>query len=80
MTEYTVGGDKKVATTAMGELVVAVGKADPNFVVTNADGSFLYFLSKVMVLDVEMFSSWSLLRYVCNFYGTCSSQGVLRIG
>lgn len=39
MTEYTVGGDKKVATTAMGELVVAVGKADPNFVVTNADGN-----------------------------------------
>jgi phosphoketolase len=39
MTEYAVGGDKKVATTAMGELVVAVGKADPNFVVTNADGN-----------------------------------------
>jgi phosphoketolase len=39
LTEYAVGGDKKVATTAMGELVVAVGKADPNFVVTNADGN-----------------------------------------
>lgn len=39
MTEYAVGGDKKVATTAMGELVVHVGKQDPNFVVTNADGN-----------------------------------------
>ncbi|BAQ65746.1 hypothetical protein [Geminocystis sp. NIES-3709] len=39
LTEYTVGGDKKVSTTAMGELVVYVGKNDPNFVVTNADGN-----------------------------------------
>jgi phosphoketolase len=39
LTEYAVGGDKKVATTAMGEIVVAVGKADRNFVVTNADGN-----------------------------------------
>ncbi|MBD2578408.1 phosphoketolase [Oscillatoria sp. FACHB-1406] len=39
LTEYPVGGDKKVATTAMGELVVHVGKKDPNFVVTNADGN-----------------------------------------
>jgi phosphoketolase len=39
LTQYPVGGDKKVATTAMGEIVVAVGKADPNFVVTNADGN-----------------------------------------
>ncbi len=39
LTEYPVGGDKKVATTAMGELVVHVGKNDPNFVVTNADGN-----------------------------------------
>jgi phosphoketolase len=39
MTEYAVGGDQKVATTAMGELVVHVGKQDPNFVVTNADGN-----------------------------------------
>lgn len=31
--------DKQVATTAMGELVVHVGKQDPNFVVTNADGN-----------------------------------------
>ncbi len=32
-------GDKQVATTAMGHLVVAVGKKDPAFVVTNADGN-----------------------------------------
>ena len=30
---------QKVATTALGELVVAVGKKDPYFVVTNADGN-----------------------------------------
>lgn len=39
LTEYPVKGDKKVATTAMGELVVYVGKKDPNFVITNADGN-----------------------------------------
>ncbi len=39
LTEYEVGGDKKVATTAMGEIVVHVGQNDPNFVVTNADGN-----------------------------------------
>lgn len=39
LTEYEVHGDKKVATTAMGELVVHVGKKDPNFIVTNADGN-----------------------------------------
>ncbi|MDJ0530896.1 MAG: phosphoketolase [Xenococcaceae cyanobacterium MO_207.B15] len=37
--EFTVGGDKKVATTAMGEIVAHVGQKDPNFVVTNADGN-----------------------------------------
>ncbi|WP_017307288.1 transketolase [Spirulina subsalsa] len=37
--EYAVGGDKKVATTAMGALVVHVGQNDPSFVVTNADGN-----------------------------------------
>ncbi len=37
--EFAVGGDKKVATTAMGEIVAHVGKKDPNFVVTNADGN-----------------------------------------
>ena len=38
-TEYPVGGEKKVSTTAMGELVVHVGKKDPHFIVTNADGN-----------------------------------------
>ena len=36
---FTVGGDKKVATTAMGALVAHVGQQDPQFVVTNADGN-----------------------------------------
>ena len=37
--EYAVGGEKKVATTAMGTLVAHVGKQDPNFIVSNADGN-----------------------------------------
>jgi phosphoketolase len=37
--EYAVGGEPKVATTAMGRLVGIVGKKDPNFLVTNADGN-----------------------------------------
>ncbi|MEO0949261.1 MAG: phosphoketolase, partial [Cyanobacteria bacterium J06641_5] len=37
--EFPVGGDKKVATTAMGELVASVGQQDPNFIVANADGN-----------------------------------------
>lgn len=36
---YEVKGEKKVATTAMGSLIAHVGKQDPNFVVTNADGN-----------------------------------------
>lgn len=32
-------GDKQVPSTAMGALVAAVGKADPRFVVSNADGN-----------------------------------------
>ena len=39
LSEYAVNGDKKVATTVMGELVVHVGKKDTNFLVTNADGN-----------------------------------------
>lgn len=39
LTEYPVGGDKQVATTAMGELVAKVGQLDPHFLVTNADGN-----------------------------------------
>ncbi|MGK7927744.1 MAG: phosphoketolase [Spirulina sp.] len=37
--EYPVGGDKKVATTAMGALIAHVGQKDPNFILTNADGN-----------------------------------------
>lgn len=37
--EYAVGGDVKVATTAMGAIVGYVGQKDPAFIVTNADGN-----------------------------------------
>ncbi|GAB4541810.1 MAG: phosphoketolase [Pleurocapsa sp.] len=37
--EFPLDGEKKVATTAMGEIVAYVGQKDPNFVVTNADGN-----------------------------------------
>ena len=37
--EYSVGGDPKVATTAMGKLVGQVGQLDPRYLVTNADGN-----------------------------------------
>jgi phosphoketolase len=37
--EYAVGGDKKISTTAMGAIVGYVGKQDPNFLVSNADGN-----------------------------------------
>ncbi len=37
--EFPIEGEKKVATAAMGELVVHVGKKDPNFVISNADGN-----------------------------------------
>jgi phosphoketolase len=39
LVEFPVQGEKKIATTAMGELVVSVGKKDSNFVITNADGN-----------------------------------------
>ena len=40
LNEFEVGtADKQVATTAMGALVAHVGKQDPNFVITNADGN-----------------------------------------
>ncbi len=39
LNEFPVGGDKQVATTAMGALVAHVGQQDPQFVVTNADGN-----------------------------------------
>ncbi|MBV6624438.1 MAG: phosphoketolase [Rivularia sp. (in: Bacteria)] len=37
--EFAVGGENKVATTAMGVLVGKVGQSDKNFLVTNADGN-----------------------------------------
>jgi phosphoketolase len=37
--EYPVGGDPKVATTAMGALVAKVGQIDRRYLVTNADGN-----------------------------------------
>jgi phosphoketolase len=37
--EYSVGGDPKVSTTAMGRLVAQVGTSDRAYVVTNADGN-----------------------------------------
>jgi phosphoketolase len=37
--EYAVGGEAKVATTAMGRLVGIVGQKDKQFIVTNADGN-----------------------------------------
>jgi phosphoketolase len=37
--EFAVGGDAKIATTAMGSIVGKVGQLDPNFIVTNADGN-----------------------------------------
>lgn len=46
--EYALG-DNQVATTAMGELVVHVGKNDPNFVVTNADGNAASAINNINV-------------------------------
>ncbi len=37
--EYTVAGDPKVSTTAMGRLVGKVGECDRNYLVSNADGN-----------------------------------------
>jgi phosphoketolase len=37
--EFTVAGDPKVSTTAMGKLVGQVGKLDKGYLVTNADGN-----------------------------------------
>ncbi len=37
--EYPVGGEPKVSTTAMGQLVAQVGARDRNYLVTNADGN-----------------------------------------
>lgn len=37
--EYAIGGEAKIATTAMGRLVGYVGQIDKRFIVTNADGN-----------------------------------------
>jgi len=37
--EFPLEGDKQVATTAMGSLIAHVGKSDPNFILSNADGN-----------------------------------------
>ncbi|NEO99226.1 MAG: phosphoketolase [Symploca sp. SIO2E9] len=37
--EFTIKGEKKVATTTMGNLVAHVGQKDPNFIISNADGN-----------------------------------------
>lgn len=37
--EYAIDGDKKISTTAMGQIVGHVGRQDRNFLVTNADGN-----------------------------------------
>ncbi|MBD2102769.1 phosphoketolase [Leptolyngbya sp. FACHB-261] len=37
--EYPVGGEAKIATTAMGRLVGYVGQQDPAYLVSNADGN-----------------------------------------
>lgn len=39
LAEFPVGGDKQVATTAMGRLVAVVGQRDRTFLVSNADGN-----------------------------------------
>jgi phosphoketolase len=39
LSETPPGSGNKVPTTAFGELVAAVGKRDPKFIVTNADGN-----------------------------------------
>ncbi|ELR99288.1 phosphoketolase [Gloeocapsa sp. PCC 73106] len=39
LVEFPLKAEQKVATTVMGELVAHVGKKDPNFIVTNADGN-----------------------------------------
>jgi phosphoketolase len=39
LTEFEVGKENKVPTTAFGEVVGEVGKRDPRFIVTNADGN-----------------------------------------
>ncbi|HET9114155.1 MAG TPA: hypothetical protein VFN66_09855 [Burkholderiales bacterium] len=39
LTEFEIGKENKIPTTAFGEVVGVVGKRDPRFIVTNADGN-----------------------------------------
>lgn len=39
LTDFPVGGDNQIPTTAFGAVVGAVGQRDPKFIVTNADGN-----------------------------------------
>ena len=45
--EYSVGGEKKVATTAMGAIAAYVGEQDKDFIVTNADGNAASGISNI---------------------------------
>ena len=49
LNEFPIKSEKKVATTAMGELIVSVGKKDPNFVISNADGNAASGINNVNV-------------------------------
>ena len=45
--EYPVGGEKKVATTAMGAIAAYVGQQDKDFIVANADGNAASGISNI---------------------------------
>jgi phosphoketolase len=49
LNEFPVKGDKQIATTAMGELIVHVGKKDPHFILANADGNAASGINNVNV-------------------------------
>ena len=49
LTEYAQNTENQVATTAMGELVVHVGKQDEKFVICNADGNAASGINNVNV-------------------------------
>ncbi len=49
LNEFEIKGDKQVATTAMGALVAHVGKQDPNFIISNADGNAASGINNVNV-------------------------------
>ncbi|MEQ8997229.1 MAG: phosphoketolase [Coleofasciculus sp. B1-GNL1-01] len=49
LNEFEIKSDKQVATTAMGALVAHVGKQDPNFIISNADGNAASGINNVNV-------------------------------